>query len=348
MPSELASSASSVGTSYERCDWSRSRFHCGRIDRETVVPSTPSAPPAAATTWKRVRVVLGRDEQPQAAVARPPGRAPPATWPRRCSPGSWRSRARLRRCAAPSPGASTAPACGRARPSASTTRTNRHGRRTVISTGRSTVSARRSWISMHALRDQRRATEQDESDRGRVAAFDVGGLVRQVPHRRVEGRRAPQEVEDGPAGLQVPGLVVDQPLDGDVAVQRSRSGTGPRPPPPSGRRTGPACPRPIASRTTTVSSTRSMNGYAHRRRASAAASRPSRAPRATSGRPTHRPDPDRDDQRVDDAVPVAARVAPADQEQHAGDQARVDRAGTRRRRSRGTGGRCRRSRRSCR
>ena len=52
MPSELASSASSIGTSYERWDWSRSRFRRGRIDRDTVVPSMRSAPPDAATTWK--------------------------------------------------------------------------------------------------------------------------------------------------------------------------------------------------------------------------------------------------------------------------------------------------------
>ena len=65
MPSELASSASSIGTSYERWDWSRSRFLRGRIDRDTVVPSMRSAPPDAATTWKMSGSCLGRDQQPQ-------------------------------------------------------------------------------------------------------------------------------------------------------------------------------------------------------------------------------------------------------------------------------------------
>ena len=181
------------------------------------------------------------------------------------------------------------------------------------------VARRAGWHERRC--DQRRGSEEQQS-RSDISRVRRRGLVREVPHRGVQRGRTPQ-IEHAPSRLEVPGLVVDGPCDGDVRVDG-------------------------------VGEEQGKGGRAHEVQRGSALARAHRQPddggqqdevhervghpdellqegrggvmghRRHQEHPLHRADADRHDERVDDAVPVPARVALADQQEQAAHQARVD------------------------
>ena len=73
----------------------------------------------------------------------------------------------------------------------------------------------------HAGREERGESEQPEPA-PRQARLVVGGPLGESSHRAVQRGRPPQDVERRPPGLEVPRLVVHDPLDRQVAVREVR------------------------------------------------------------------------------------------------------------------------------
>ena len=179
-------------------------------------------------------------------------------------------------------------------------------------------------LDQHDARcDQRCATEHQQSKLGHPPALDVGSLVREGPHRRMQGGRAPQQVEDAPSRLEVPGLVVHGPGDGDVRVDGVGEEQG------KGGRTHQVHRGSAPARAHREADDGGQQDEVHER-----VGHPHElldqgrggvmGHRRHQEHPLNRADPDRHDERVDDAVPVPARVAPADQQEQAPYEARVD------------------------
>ena len=70
---------------------------------------------------------------------------------------------------------------------------------------------------MDHLGEEGRRGQDPQSEHGQ-RPLHVGGTRRHVGHRAVQRRRAPEQVEHGPAELELAGVVVDDALDRDEAV----------------------------------------------------------------------------------------------------------------------------------
>jgi hypothetical protein len=140
----------------------------------------------------------------------------------------------------------------------------------------------------------------------------------------VQRRGAPQDVERGPARFQDPCLPVDVALDRDVAVDEVRDEQRDGRPghEVEGRGSPAAADREADDHR---QQDQVHDGVAHRRELLEQTGARVAGKRRQEEDPRDGTDADRDDQRVDHAVPVTARVAQPDQPQDARDETWIDR-----------------------